>query len=467
MTNIEICPKTTVKDAKEELLTNNLNSNILKKEEYLLKAIIDFSLRYNKDNRNILKNKKFLVTFDDLMTLIKDTINSQNKINNLDISQTEKLKDVSQDFINNLSYIIFSFEKIEISENKNNLNTSVKINKKNSFNALNPKNNLISNKKTNNNRVFQNDENTNLENLRNILCKKNKSSRNLIMVNSNKKQNNNNTNFQKNIISINTLSNRIANKTKSPYPNFSSSSINKPKPGQRNNRYEIPILTENNNNNNLISNTLDNLIIDNQNNNNRENSNINSAIAIPIPPKRAMTPKKLIKNKTRENSTKKLDKNIIKSTEKQKKSINKNPNCLTKNICQVKNNNINNIKKNSQKAMGSFIDNIGYCRNSIDLTYKDNNNQLKNEKILDLKLSDGENLSTYTEFPKLKEKKNHKETVVYEKNNEGGMRILYKELVDMGPKPSHMANKILEENRKYINEFNAMKSEKRKEKKKK
>ena len=473
MNNTEECRKTAV-TAKEEVLTDNSEKeiqnttpNLLPKIEYLLKAIKDFSSRYDKDNRNILKNKKFLVTFDDLMTLIKDTINSQNKINDLNDSEIEKLKDVTQDFINNLSYTIFSFEKIDAlnKDDKSNLNSSTNIQKKNSFNTLNSKNSLFnsnsnSNKingnivvNKNNNRNFLTDENANSENLRNLLYKKHKSSNNFTTANSNKKKNI--SNCKKNNFSLNALSNKMGTKNIT-YTNFTTSYINKSKSGSSNIRYEVPPLTDSNN---ILSNTLENLIIENKNN--KFSSHIDSSLAISIPTRRIMTPKKFKTQKIMDVSSKKMDKNVMKISEKQKIVINKNTSYGSKNKESLKS--INNTKKNSQNVGDK---NFG-SRTSVDFTKKNNNSQTKNKRNFDINMLDKENKSSHGECPKQNEKNKHKETVVYQKNNNGEMRILYREFIDIPPRPSNMANKILESNRKYINEFNEMKNEKRKEKRKK
>ena len=57
------------------------------------------------------------MSFDDLISLIKFTLDSQIKINN-SLKVKDDLSKIAQDFINNLSYYIFSYEKFDI--NKNN-----------------------------------------------------------------------------------------------------------------------------------------------------------------------------------------------------------------------------------------------------------------------------------------------------------------------------------------------------------
>ena len=96
------------------------------KLNFLLKALEEFSSRYESDSLNILTDKKFLITFGEIISLIKNIIEYQNKIIEMDISEKDKIQEVSQDFINNLSYIIFSYEKVDllktelIDKNKNN-----------------------------------------------------------------------------------------------------------------------------------------------------------------------------------------------------------------------------------------------------------------------------------------------------------------------------------------------------------
>ena len=127
-----ICPSEISLDEK-----NTYNDSILKslkesqyslpnKTNILLNSLKEFSKRYDIDDRQIIKSKKFLISFNDLITLIKFALEFQIKVNN---SINEYINEISQDFINNLSYYIFSFEKIDTSkqnQNKFNSNNNIK-----------------------------------------------------------------------------------------------------------------------------------------------------------------------------------------------------------------------------------------------------------------------------------------------------------------------------------------------------
>ena len=107
-----ICPSEISIDEK-----NTYNDSVLKslkesqyllpnKSNILLNALKEFSNRYDIDDRKIMKSKRFLISFNDLISIIKFALEFQIKINN---SINEYLNEISQDFINNLSYYIFSF----------------------------------------------------------------------------------------------------------------------------------------------------------------------------------------------------------------------------------------------------------------------------------------------------------------------------------------------------------------------
>ena len=100
-------------------------NQIFNKSNMLLNSLKDFTDKYNSDDRQILSNKKFLLTFNELMSIIKEAIETQVKIYETDTSHIEKLKNLSQEFINNLSYNIFSLEKIE-TESKKTINNQIK-----------------------------------------------------------------------------------------------------------------------------------------------------------------------------------------------------------------------------------------------------------------------------------------------------------------------------------------------------
>ena len=61
------------------LINNNCNNNIIQ-TNILLNSIQDFFNRYEKDDRKILSNKKFIISFQELISLIKDAIIAQQQI---------------------------------------------------------------------------------------------------------------------------------------------------------------------------------------------------------------------------------------------------------------------------------------------------------------------------------------------------------------------------------------------------
>ena len=129
---------TTIKKKKlvKSVTINNQN--------LLLDNLKDFSVKYEMEEKLISKDIKFVITFDELISLIRFTLESQIKINEHSKDESDYLKTLSKDFINNLSYYIFSYEKVEkmqkpISKNKNisysnkeniNINGNNKKNKK-------------------------------------------------------------------------------------------------------------------------------------------------------------------------------------------------------------------------------------------------------------------------------------------------------------------------------------------------
>ena len=135
----------SLNDLKNAMFSNNKDL----KKNILLNSIKDFSMRYNSDERKILSNKKFLISLEELISLIEKAILTQNKINYCENGNKDSLKDLCQDFINELSYNIFSFEKIDTIKT-----TEIKLQKQQSKKNVN-KINEIRNYKTKIN-VFNN-----------------------------------------------------------------------------------------------------------------------------------------------------------------------------------------------------------------------------------------------------------------------------------------------------------------------
>ena len=146
-----ICPSELSLD--EKFIYNDPMEKSLQESKYssqnksniLLNVLKDFSVRYDLDDRRIMKHKKFILSFEDLISLIKFVLEFQIRINN-SLNLKDYLNEISQDFINNLSYYIFSYEKIDMNQ-YNNININ---NNYNTYNTnLNDKNykNIINSKK--------------------------------------------------------------------------------------------------------------------------------------------------------------------------------------------------------------------------------------------------------------------------------------------------------------------------------
>lgn len=92
-----------------------------KKSNTLINALKEFSVRFNLDDKKGTKPQKFIVSFEDIITLIKFGIESQIKINN-SLNVKDYLNQISQDFTNNLNYYVFSYEKYDPSKSNNYIN---------------------------------------------------------------------------------------------------------------------------------------------------------------------------------------------------------------------------------------------------------------------------------------------------------------------------------------------------------
>ena len=375
------------------------------KINYLLKAIQDFSNRYDMDTRNILTGKKFLLNFGDIISLIKDVINYQNKIIELDILEKEKIQEISQDYINNLSYTIFSFEKIDI------LSEEIK-EKKKYRHKQGLKNQALYNKNFNNSQIkfSVNNSNTNTygNNYEEI---DNKSSRILTRYLS--------TNYLKEAESY-----KIKNQG-------NETEVLKEKEKDKIKK-EIK-----NNNKNIIN-------IKNQNN---KISDISQNIKTSYKPKN-----RILANKSEEKIIiKKEDsKNKIKRNKKGK-SLN------TKIYVTNIRTNYNNPKTTKSNKNTDF----NFFNSHIDLALKNNSvilksGSLKNKNTKNkLNILDAYNFySTFNDFEqKLLDTQPVKEGYVIK-----GKINVYSNV----PKPSILANKLLESSKKFINDYNGVKKEEKK-----
>ena len=431
------------------------------KNECLLQAVKDFSKRYDNDNRHILKNKKFLVNFSDLMTLIKETIDFQNKIISLCASEIDKLKDIAQDFINNLSYTIFSFEKIDISNkdifnekasesNDSKLNYKKKIcstNSKYIKSNSNLNSNILVNRKQSHIQITK-QLNNNLNNR--SYTKINRNNINIISVNNNQTSNEiirNKSADKKKIIRINTVNNYTNKFTEN---NNFLTNTNKSTTKTKNNLFDIPHITENNN---QMSSSIRDFLIGSDSAKITNNINNYSSLVISIPHQKKKFPKKicLIQNNkkfSRKNSHSRV--NLKQNSFKEKKIIKTKTNnkiiTLT-NLNHTRNKHIDETKKHFKTNFRNLNDNNQYLyHNTTEIINKQ-------EKINENDISK-------------KEKKSNKGDLKDGKDN-SERKFIHKQLIGTMPTSLNMTTKMLENRRKFFNGFNEKKKEEEENKKKK
>ena len=377
------------------------------KNNYLLKALQDFSNRYNLDTRNILIGKKFLITFSEIISLIKDVLEYQIKIIELDISEKEKIQEISQDYINNLSYTIFSFDKIDIKNNisKNNNNSKYNqtyrhqmlYNKK--LNKTQPKFNLshsvLTTYANNNNEEKSNKNNKSISKYFNSEIQK-------IKINKIEHENKKDNNRMKKEIKCFNPNNKSVTKYKS---NIINTEIND----------EIP----------------QNLKVRCRQNNNEI--------------KNKKEEKKLIKKEDNKN---KINKN------------NKKNNLKTK----IYASNIKAHYKNQKKETDSAKEKFNSINSQMNFSLKNNSvilrscsANIENKNIKDKKSNIFDAFKYYNSFNDLEKNLLDSQSVKEGYIIKGKINIF-----SNIPKPSILANKLLESSKKYINDYNGANEEERK-----
>ena len=106
---------------------NNISNKNLKnfhsnQANILLNSLQDFYTRYEKDDRKILSNNKFIISFQEIISLIREAMVAQQQIDNIIYNNIDDNKNINniniqkinQKYITDLSYNIFSFEKIDM-----------------------------------------------------------------------------------------------------------------------------------------------------------------------------------------------------------------------------------------------------------------------------------------------------------------------------------------------------------------
>ena len=99
--------ETTIKKKKGNKFSyiNETNSLII--------ALRNFSVKFGLDDKKILNDYKFVISFDELISLIRFSLESQIKLNNFLQEDSENIKSFIHNFISNISNYIFSYEKVE------------------------------------------------------------------------------------------------------------------------------------------------------------------------------------------------------------------------------------------------------------------------------------------------------------------------------------------------------------------
>ena len=406
------------------LINNNCNNNIIQ-TNILLNSIQDFFNRYEKDDRKILSNKKFIISFQELISLIKDAIIAQQQIddkiynNNNNNKSNLNIQRISQKYINDLSYNIFSFDKIDLTYDLNvkkkkkyysNISPNImkfqnnsKIKKTDNSQSISP-NNI----KKEINSIFENiykevflNGNNSLDNLneKNIKMKKKHKSK------------------TKNIIYERNKSAIISKKNISPL-RYHKISKNK----NENNRLNKTIIT--NNISNSISYNNNNININNNYNSHYKNNNSYSADKI-----------KILKSET--NKKKKLNNSKIFNNNKNKnKKCNKNE--LKCSDIFIACENINMIKNSGNKKLLSKSTNLF----SNNLNNMNNNENFLKKSLKSIGFSDIYNNNNYSDI------------IRYEELNlNNGVKKI---IVSNTHKPSNLANKLLISGHKYIEDFKEM-----------
>lgn len=129
-----------IQELLDELILNNCLLSKNKKDEknynsnILIKSLQDFSKRCESSYGKLFYEKNYLISLNEIITLIQNSINAQQQLDNYiyntnsenSESNINNIKSLNQKFINDLNYNIFSIEKIN-----NNYYCFNKIKKKN------------------------------------------------------------------------------------------------------------------------------------------------------------------------------------------------------------------------------------------------------------------------------------------------------------------------------------------------
>ena len=393
-------------------------------ENILLNSLQDFYNRFEKDDRKILSNKKFIISFKELISLLRESMISQQQVDNLIYTSNDtkrsnyiNIQKINQKYINDLSYNIFSFDKIDIGngfniKKKKQINSNISPNNMKFQNFTKMKKSYNSQASISPNNVKK-EINTIFENIYKEL-----------FLNGNNPMDNSGTTSKKPI-----KKKEISKNKNLRYER--NKSINE--------REDVPLtynkLSKGKNGNQRLNNTVINNISNNisynSNNININNNNINS----------------IYKDYGSYSTNKK---NISKSTNYGKQKLKK-----SKTFKSIKSKKNKNPDKNKLKS-DIFIacENINKIKNSANkkILSRSNNNFLYN---YDINLNDNEDLLKKSfksiGIRDIYNNNNYSDVIGYEelKLNNGIKKII----VSNTHKPSNLANKLLISGQKYIDDF--------------
>lgn len=404
--------------------SNSIQSNIL------LNALQEFFNRYELDDRKILSKKKFIISFEELIYLIRESIITQQKIDNIIYNKNNShnkimnnihIQKINQKYINDLSYNIFSFDKIDIGYNFN-------MKKKKKSNSNISPNNLNFHHNTKKKKQYNNQASISPNNIKKEINSIFENIYKEVFINGNNPLNNNgnkrNIKLKKKSELSKTKYNNNDQRNKSAIirRDISISNYNKKSKNKNGNKRL---------NNTIITNNISNNISYN-------NNNIN-----------------ISKNYSTQNL-----KNLSSFSSNKKSITNANTNS-TKKIKRSKT--FKNINKNKNKKKGKdelkYSDIFAACENINQLKSSANKKILsRSNNCFSNDINDNESFVKKSlrsvGFKDIYNNNNYSDIIGYEelKFHTGIKKII----VSITHKPSNLANKLLISGQKYIDDFKEM-----------
>ena len=392
--------ETTIKKKKGNKFSyiNETNSLII--------ALRNFSVKYGLDDKKILNDYKFVISFDELISLIRFSLESQIKLNNFLQDDSEKIKSFIHNFINNISNYIFSYEKVE------KINPISKFGNKIKFSTNKENININTNKAIKTSRTNYKKPNCIIKSSSCVVDKgksKIKQPKNKVILNRNYQ-----TNLKSNKSTVN--SNKINNNSNT---NFTS---NTNRNQEETNNYTKSYFRRKNYKN------LTNIFSPIKKSQNKENNKIKvTKTLLNKSAERRHNPNDYFKNDKQNYKKIKLNKSM------EKRKTNKSEH------------------KIESKPISIFSA-CEYLKSSSFILKTKNNKENKIEKK--------EEFNTNNSMNDIK--KEDKKIVYYDQNMNLGIR---KKIIKANvPRPSNYANKLLEKGIKFITDFNGLKEEELKKK---